>query len=105
MQLNSSIAKYQNKLNALCEEYKVKKFYAFGSSIRDDFKFYSDADFLVEFKGEDDNSLVSERFIWFKRELAYVLKRPVDLILLKSAMKSKLRMEIKEEKYLIWGKD
>ena len=70
--MNSIITNKQTEISQLCKEYGVKELYAFGSVVREDFKFYSDVDLLVEFSEEEENSVMSKSYFWLREEFAYL---------------------------------
>ncbi len=103
--LNPIITNNLQKIKEICKTYSVKSLLAFGSVTRDDYQFYSDVDLLVEFEKDEDNNEFSENFFWLKEELIYALKKPVDLLFLRTAMKSRLKDSIIKEKVLVYGRE
>jgi predicted nucleotidyltransferase len=63
----------------LCEEYKVKELYAFGSVLSDSFSAESDVDFIVSFLPLDLLDY-ADNYFDFKFALEEALNRPVDLL-------------------------
>jgi len=88
----------------ICKTHGVKELYVFGSATRDDYQFYSDIDLLVDFEKEEDNNEFTENYFWFKEELIHALKKPIDLLFYKKAMKTRIKESIKQEKILIYGR-
>jgi|TARA_R110000751_G_scaffold102701_1_gene197599 uncharacterized protein len=87
---------------SLCENHKVGKLYAFGSSIRNDFsERESDIDLLIEINVEDamerGENLIS---IWNKLESFF--QRKVDLLTYKSIKNPILKRNIDATKILIY---
>lgn len=98
--ITNNLTQVQN----ICKTHDVKELYVFGSATRDDYKFYSDIDLLVDFEKEEDNNEFTENYFWFKEELIHALKKPIDLLFYKKAMKSRIKESIKKEKILIYGR-
>ena len=91
------------QIKSICQQHHVKELYVFGSATRDDYQFYSDVDLLVDFEKEEDNNELNQNYFWFKEELIYALKKPIDLLFYKKAMQSKIKDEIEKDKVLIYG--
>ena len=94
---------YQDEINRLCETYKVKSLYAFGSVLTDKFKIQSDIDLIVDFtsmKVED----YADNYYDFKFSLQDVLKRPIDLLEEKAIKNPYFRESVSKQKQLIYGK-
>ncbi len=98
--ITNNLAQVQN----ICKTHYVKELYVFGSATRKDYKFYSDIDLLVDFEKEEDNNEFTENYFWFKEELIHALKKPIDLLFYKKAMKTRIKESIKQEKILIYGR-
>jgi len=62
----------------LCRRYQVQRLALFGSVLRDDFRFDSDVDILVDFDPAAQVGFVA--LARLQRELAELLGRPVDLV-------------------------
>ncbi len=101
--LNKYITSRIPQIHEICREHSVNELYVFGSATRDDYQFYSDIDLLVDFKNEEDNNGLTENYFWFKEELIYALKKPIDLLFYKKALKSRIKEEIEKDKVLIYG--
>ena len=85
----------------LCKQCHVAYIYAFGSSIREDFREDSDVDVLLDVNVEDDleaGQAVAD--IWNGLELFF--NRPVDLLTEDSLRNPYLRKEIERTKKLIY---
>jgi uncharacterized protein len=76
----------QQVLVELCQRWKIKTLYLFGSVLREDFRPDSDIDIMVEF--ETDASWGLLEFVRLKRELETLFDRDVDLITKKSIEQS-----------------
>jgi len=66
------------KLQAFCQRWKIRRFALFGSVLRDDFGPESDVDCLVDFAPDADWTLLD--VIRAERELGELLGRPADLV-------------------------
>jgi predicted nucleotidyltransferase len=68
----------REKLSRLCRKYRVRRLWAFGSVLRDDFDpERSDLDLAVEFDPPDGMSLADQYFDLLE-DLRHVLGRPDD---------------------------
>ena len=74
-------------LQTLCERWKIKRLWLFGSALRDDFTAESDIDLLVDFEAEADWSLLDH--VEIEQELSDLLGRPVDLVTRRAVEQSK----------------
>ncbi len=92
------------QIKAICREHKVNELYLFGSAARDDYQFYSDIDLLVDFVKEEDNNEFTENYFWFKEELIHALKKPIDLLFYKKAIKTRIKAAINKDKILLYGR-
>ena len=68
----------KKELDAFCRRYQVQKLALFGSVLGDDFRAESDVDVLVSFQPDARIGFIT--FSRMQRELAELLKRPVDLV-------------------------
>ena len=91
------------QIKDICQKHHVKELYVFGSAAREDYQFYSDIDLLVDFEKEEDNNEFTQNYFWFKEELIYAFKKPIDLLFYKKAIESKIKSEIERDKILIYG--
>ncbi len=104
MNLKESIKSKTTEFLTLCKTYKVKKLYAFGSSITDEFnEEYSDIDLLVETENQDpiergENLMI----LWDKLESFF--QRKVDLLTDSSIKNPVLKQNIDATKILIYDK-
>ena len=92
-----------SQIKDICRKHSVKELYIFGSATRKDYQFYSDIDLLVDFKNEEDNNEFNQNFFWFKEEIIYALKKPIDLLFYKKALESKIKAGVEKDKVLIYG--
>lgn len=74
----SRIAVPDQQVADLCRRYQVHRLALFGSVLRDDFRFDSDVDILVDFDPAAQVGFVA--LARLQRELAELLGRPVDLV-------------------------
>ena len=91
------------KVQDICKTHFVKELYVFGSATRADYQFYSDIDLLVDFEKEEDNNEFTQNYFWFKEELIYAFKKPIDLLFYKKALQSNIKSQIEKDKVLIYG--
>ena len=91
-----------NQINDLCSTYNVRRLFAFGSVLTDNFDEQSDVDLIVDF----DKNAVKDYFLNyfdFKYALENVLGRQVDLLEEQPIRNSYLRKSIENTKTLIFG--
>lgn len=93
---------YKPEIVQLCELYKVKKLYAFGSVLTKNFKTESDVDLIVEFKNMELEDY-ADNYFDFKFSLQDVLKRPIDLLEDKAIKNPYFRKAINEKRQLVYG--
>jgi len=86
----------------LCERYRVKELYVFGSVLREDFGPHSDVDMAVVFARAGVAGSFDQYFD-FKTGLEQLLGRPVDLVCAASVRNSVFRRELDETKRLIYA--
>ena len=68
----------QKELNEFCQRYQIQRLALFGSVLGDNFRAESDIDVLVSFQPNAKIGFIT--FSRMQRELAELLKRPVDLV-------------------------
>ena len=93
---------YRIAIDKLCEIYKVKRLYAFGSVLTDNFTKESDIDLVVEFsnvKLED----YADNYFDFKFSLQDIFKRPIDLLEEEAIKNPYLRQSINQQRQLVYG--
>jgi uncharacterized protein len=102
--MNAIITNNLDKIQSLCEKYKVKELYAFGS-VTDDKKFTakSDVDLLVEF---DKKNIPEEDFADYFFDLAdsfeKLFKRKVDLMTANSLQNKYFIASVNESKTRVY---
>jgi predicted nucleotidyltransferase len=92
-----------DSVKRLCDRYKVKNLYLFGSALTDRFSDKSDVDLLVEFKRMALKNY-ADNYFDFKFSLQNTFKREVDLLENKAIKNPYLRRSIDRNKQLIYGK-
>ena len=70
---------YQKEIEELCNRYKVRRLYAFGSALTDRFSPNSDIDLIVDFESIDVNSY-ADNYFNLKFALEDMFKRKIDLL-------------------------
>ncbi|HEV7231924.1 MAG TPA: nucleotidyltransferase domain-containing protein [Bacteroidia bacterium] len=99
----SFIGIYTPPIRQLCEIYKVKSLFAFGSVTTDHFSKDSDVDLLVGF--EDLAPIVyADNYFNLKFSLEDLLKRNIDLLESKSLQNPFLKTQIDRTKVSVYGK-
>ena len=89
-------------ISKLCNTYKVKELYAFGSVIREDFNDRSDIDLVVDFQPIDVLDY-ADNYFDLKFSLEKILKRPIDLLEEKAIKNPYFKENINKQKQLIYG--
>ena len=77
--MNSILKNQLDTIRSLCERYRVKTLYVFGSVLTPTFDTYSDIDLLVDFLDQDALQYASNYF-QFKFELEKLFNRKIDLL-------------------------
>lgn len=91
-----------DKLNKLCNKYKVSKLYLFGSARSKNFNKNSDLDFIVTFKDIDKDDYF-DNYYDFKFSLIDALNRKIDLLEEKAIRNPFLKISIDNSKEKIYG--
>lgn len=100
--MNSILKNQLDTIRSLCELYKVKTLYVFGSVLTPNFDTHSDIDLLVDFLDQDALQYASNYF-QFKFELEKLFNRKIDL-LEERALKNPYFIEnINQKKQLLYG--
>ncbi|WP_277011992.1 nucleotidyltransferase family protein [Capnocytophaga granulosa] len=100
--MNSILKNQLDTIRSLCERYRVKTLYVFGSVLTPNFDTYSDIDLLVDFLDQDALQYASNYF-QFKFELEKLFNRKIDL-LEERALKNPYFIEnINQKKQLLYG--
>jgi hypothetical protein len=100
--MNSILKNQLDAISSLCERYRVKTLYVFGSVLTPNFNTHSDIDLLVDFLDQDALQYTSNYF-QFKFELEKLFNRKIDL-LEERALKNPYFIEnINQKKQLLYG--
>ena len=100
--MNSILKNQLDTIRSLCERYRVKTLYVFGSVLTPNFDTHSDIDLLVDFLDQDPLQYASNYF-QFKFELEKLFNRKIDL-LEERALKNPYFIEnINQKKQLLYG--
>ncbi|MDR3227108.1 MAG: nucleotidyltransferase domain-containing protein [Prevotellaceae bacterium] len=93
---------YTSQITDLCNKYNVKKLFAFGSVITENFDEHSDIDLIVVFDKQAITDYFTNYFD-FKYSLENIFNREVDLLEEQPIRNSYLRKNIENSKILIYG--
>jgi predicted nucleotidyltransferase len=93
---------YIKEIERLCNIYKVKNLYAFGSILNKHYNSESDIDLLVNF-AEINLEDYADNYFDFKFSLEGILKKPVDLLEEKAVKNPYLRESIDHDRQLLYG--
>ena len=100
--MNPILKNQLDTIRSLCERYRVKTLYVFGSVLTPNFAPHSDIDLLVDFLDQDPLRYTSNYF-QFKFELEKLFNRKIDL-LEERALKNPYFIEnINQKKQLLSG--
>ena len=100
--MNSILKNQLDTIRSLCERYRVKTLYVFGSVLTSNFDTHSDIDLLIDFLDQDALQYTSNYF-QFKFELEKLFNRKIDL-LEERALKNPYFIEnINQKKQLLYG--
>ena len=100
--MNSILKNQLDTIRSLCERYRVKTLYVFGSVLTPNFAPHSDIDLLVDFLDQDALQYASNYF-QFKFDLEKLFNRKIDL-LEERALKNPYFIEnINQKKQLLYG--
>lgn len=100
--MNSILKNQLDTIRSLCERYRVKTLYVFGSVLTPNFDTHSDIDLLIDFLDQDALQYTSNYF-QFKFELEKLFNRKIDL-LEERALKNPYFIEnINQKKQLLYG--
>ena len=90
-------------IQKLCEQHKIKRLYAFGSALTEQFSENSDVDFLYTFKDDIPLLDIVDYYFSFQNELEKTLHRPIDLVSEKDLRNPYFIKEVDATKQLIYG--
>lgn len=94
--------KHISEIRELCERYKVKALYAFGSVTTEKFNAASDVDLIVDFQVTDPFDY-ADNYFTLKDQLEQTLQKHVDLLEQKAIRNPFLKQEIDRTKVLVYG--
>ncbi|MDP2412286.1 nucleotidyltransferase family protein [Daejeonella sp.] len=93
---------YLNDVKQLCDSYKVRSLFAFGSVTTERFNANSDIDFIVDI-ADDDPLSYSDKYFDLKSRLEELFKRKIDLLEHKTIINPYLKARIDQTKVLVYG--
>ena len=100
--MNYILKNQLDTIRSLCERYRVKTLYVFGSVLTPNFAPHSDIDLLIDFLDQDPLRYTTNYF-QFKFELEKLFNRKIDL-LEERALKNPYFIEnINQRKQLLYG--
>ncbi len=94
--------KYSEDIKRLCVRHKVRRLYAFGSVITDNYNESSDVDLIVDFEPIDIAQYV-DNYYDFKFSLEDVFHKPIDLLEEKAIKNPYFRQPVDKQRQLIYG--
>ncbi len=95
------VEKNIDSIEYLCEKYKVKELYIFGSILTERFSETSDIDLLIQFDDVELNNYF-DNYMDFKDELESLLNFPVDLVENQAIKNPIFRKAIDRDKRLVY---
>lgn len=96
------IEKYIDQIKLLCEKYKVKKLFIFGSALTNNFKASSDIDFLYVMKKSDPIDM-GNNILDLYIDLESALGRKIDLVSYNSIRNAYFKESVEKSKVLIYN--
>ncbi len=96
------LTKHMDQIRKLCSSNKVRTLFAFGSTIREDFKIESDIDLVVDID-EKDPLKYSDNYFNLKFQLEQLFNRKVDLLEQQAIKNPYLKERIDQTKVIIYG--
>ena len=102
--MNAILKKKEKELNALCQKYKVERFYAFGSVTGEGFDpDRSDLDFIVAFQPGLD-PITMGGFLWdMQQDLEALFTRNIDLLRERPFRNPYFAKAVEESKRLLYA--
>lgn len=91
------------KLIALCQKYKVKSMYVFGSILTKNFNDESDVDLSVDMLPDPNPLVAGSNFLNLYLDLQDLFARKIDLVDEASIRNPYFRKELNDTKQLIYG--
>jgi uncharacterized protein len=93
---------YKSEIERLCEHHRVKRLYAFGSVLTEDFNKGSDIDLVVEFLNIPVKDY-ADNYFDLKFSLQDIFKRPVDLLEEQAIRNPYFRQTLNHQRRLVYG--
>lgn len=98
------VAVHMEEIRALCREYGVLRLEVFGSALTSRFdQKTSDVDFLVAYPPSQDLGPWMAHHFALKEQLAGILGRPVDLVIIDAIRKPRFIEAIRENRRLLYA--
>jgi len=97
------LEQYNDAIQNLCITHKVKRLYAFGSVLTNNFNKKSDIDLIVDFEAIDVANY-ADNYFDFKFSLQDILKRPIDLLEETAIKNPYFRQAINQKRQLVYGR-
>ena len=91
-----------NDIKNLCQALKVKRLYAFGSSVKGNFNKDSDIDFLISFSDDISAEEYSDNYFELHYKLRELLHKEVDIVTERSLSNPYFIESIEDSKELIY---
>lgn len=98
----SPLDHFTKDIQRLCQQYKVRRLYVFGSVLTDRFRLDSDVDLIVDFEPLDLRQY-ADNYFNFKFALEDTLQRPVDLLEEKAIRNPYFRKSLEQQRQLVYG--
>lgn len=96
------VEKNKDAIIKLCQAYKVKSLYAFGSVLTDNYNRDSDIDLIVDFT-EMEVEDYADNYFDFKFSLQDIFKRPIDLLEEKAIKNPYFLQNVNQHRQLVYG--
>ncbi|MBA4139827.1 MAG: nucleotidyltransferase domain-containing protein [Segetibacter sp.] len=98
----TELSEHLKIIKQLCIQHKVRRLYAFGSALTDNFNESSDVDFVVDFEPIDIVQY-ADNYYDLKFSLQDIFKRPIDLLEDKAIKNPYFRQVVDKQRQLIYG--
>jgi len=96
------IDKHTRDIQRLCSQHRVKRLYAFGSVLTNQFNNTSDIDLIVDFEPQDIDHY-ADNYFNLKFALEDTFKRKIDLLEEKAIINPYFKQAIESQRQLIYG--
>jgi len=93
---------YIDDVRKLCVKHKVRRLYAFGSVLTEEFNKNSDIDLVVDFEAIDVINYI-DNYYGLKFSLQDILHRPIDLLEEKALKNPYFKHSISQTRKLVYG--